>query len=89
VVDEDDSLDFFWLNPTRHNKRYKRRGIRSIRIRTIFAFGAILSLPLLYTIALYFALTVLGALLKYPSGYSIGLYYRLISPLDREIRDIY
>jgi hypothetical protein len=46
------------------------------------------SLPLLYTIALYFALIVLGALLKYPSSYSIGLYYRPISPLDKEIRDI-
>jgi hypothetical protein len=47
-----------------------------------------LSLPLLCTVALYFALTVLGALLEYPSGYSIGLHYRPISPLDREIRDI-
>jgi hypothetical protein len=88
VVDEDGLLDFFWLNPTRRNKRYRRRGIRSTRIRTISAFGAMLSLPLLYIVALYFALTVLSALLKYSSRYSIGLYYRLISPLDREIRDI-
>jgi hypothetical protein len=47
-----------------------------------------LSLPLLYTVALYFALTALGALLKHLRSYSIGLYYRAISPLDREIRNI-
>jgi hypothetical protein len=88
VVDEDGSPDFFWLNPTRRNERYRRRGIRSTRIRTISAFSAMFSLPLLYTVALYFALMVLGAFLKYPSGYSIGLYYRPISPLDKEIRDI-
>jgi hypothetical protein len=48
-----------------------------------------LSPPLLYTIALNLALTVLNTLLKYLSRYSMWLYYRAISPLDREIRDIY
>jgi hypothetical protein len=47
-----------------------------------------LSLPLLYTVALYFALTVLSALFEHLSSHSIGLYYRSISPLDKEIRDI-
>jgi hypothetical protein len=60
-----------------------------MRIKTISAFRAMLSSPLLYTVALNLALTVLSTLLKHLSYYSIWLYYRVISPLDREIRDIY
>jgi hypothetical protein len=59
-----------------------------MRIRTISAFGAMLSPPLFYTVALNLALMVLSTLLKHLSRYSMWLYYRAISPLDREIRDI-